>query len=177
MSSPMLLGDVLASLVTPGGELDLEVIRDLMSDDHPDLGAIERATEALGARSRQAGDWWWGEGVCLQCQGITPAGSHLEHQVATYDEATRTSCCPDCGRTVHWGAEPGLRADPRCRLCRSGCRCPLCGDVARTPRPTNAMGDALCADCAGWTWPPENCPPTVKSGDALAAGGAHDSAG
>ena len=51
-------------------------------------------------------------------------GSHLTELVATYDHATSTSLCPECGAIVPWEEAPAVRSDPRCRECQGRESCP-----------------------------------------------------
>lgn len=60
--------------------------------------------------------------------------THRTRCVATYDHATSTSLCPECGAVVAWSAEPSQWADPRCRECQGRESCPP------TPRDGRAGG-------------------------------------
>lgn len=81
-----------------------------MTDEHRPTGAPALPTWRFGQT-------WWCGNECLLCTGVID-GSHTAVKVAEYDEATRTSLCPNCGALVLWPEPPEVYDDPRCSACR-----------------------------------------------------------
>ena len=113
---------------------------------------LARLAAELEANRVRVGDYGWIGNTCLQCESITPEGSHLTREVAhavgarnLYGERLWVWECPACGCGCRrFGEEIPVRHDPRC----DDCRCPpTLRDPGLPPAPSGmsdvGTGDAI----------------------------------